>query len=133
MKKVWLFNTPLGWGYYFYFDNLHLYLVTTSSIYDLFMIPLNINFDSQKISKFTIDIGDELKKFDKLKELMKNAEEVDCRKYFYDSFTGYSNILNISPYHFYHRPHYTLQRYEYLKFFALLYNREEKINNILNI
>lgn len=133
MKKVWLFNTYLGWGYYFYFDNKYLYLLSTSSIYDLFMIPLNSNFDSdEKLSKFKIEIGNN---FDKIKELIKNSEEVDCRKYLYDNFTGYSNILDIPQSYFYYRSHYTLLRYEYLKLFASLYNRdnrEEKINHILN-
>lgn len=129
MKKVFLFNTNWGYGFYFYFDKTHLYILTTSSIYDIFMIPLNLNFDNEKLSKFKLSILD----LEKYKNLLKNAEEVDYKKYFYNEFTGQSPIYNMPKYYFYYRDHFILKSYEYLKLFATLYNREEKIDNIINI
>jgi hypothetical protein len=127
MKKVYVFTTTMHWSYYFYFNNRNLYLLTTSSIFDLFIIPLNIDFNNQRLSSFKINDED----FCLYKDLLKNAKEVDYKKYFYNDFTGDSYILDMPHDLFYKISHFPLYHYEYLKLFAKFYNREEKLNHIL--
>ena len=126
MKKVLLFIDYWGTPYYFFFDNYYLYLNSLQFDHLFYTIPLNGNFDEKSLVSYSMPYNDSI--FYKFK----NADEVNNTKYLFDEFNNKSK-LDINKSYFNVISKYILSIYEPLQLFANLYNREEKLNNILNL
>ena len=83
-----------------------------------FTIPLNENFGDQSLSWYSVDYNDSI--FDKFK----NANEVSKTKYLFDEFNNKSK-LDISKWYFEDISYNNLYRFNSLKLFVNLYNREK--------
>jgi hypothetical protein len=126
MKKVLLFIDYWGTPYYFFFDNYYLYLKSLQFDGLFYPISLNKKFDEKRLVSYSLPYNEFI--FNEFK----NADEINKTKYLFDSFSNISK-LDINKSYFNIISNHILSIYEPLQLFANLYNREEKLNNILNL